>query len=196
ALAAALGGFAAWRARRAAGLTAGQVGQGVLDGLWFLTGGVILLQATRLLAEPMSSRAASPDVYYTLLRRLPWMEARAVVAICALVLLRLTGARRTWPRVTGGALAVLTAVVLIIGGFSPVLLGLGVVAVGLSLWPGRDERSAWGGWLGLIALVFVFGCALQGAAPEAALLFVWPVLLAATAAALAAMIDPSLTRPL
>lgn len=196
ALAAALGGFAAWRARRGAGLTAKQVGQGVLDGLWFLTGGVILLQATRLLAGPMSSRAASPDVYYTLLRRLPWMEAGAVLAIVALVLLLLTGARRARPRVTGGALAVLTAMVLIVGGFSPVLLGLGVVAVGLSLWPGRDERSAWGGWLGLIALVFVFGCALQGAAPEAALLFVWPVLLATAAAALAAMIDPSLTRPL
>ncbi|HEY4586720.1 MAG TPA: peptidase M20, partial [Brevundimonas sp.] len=58
------------------------------------------------------------------------------------------------------------------------------------------ERSAWGGWLGLIALVFVFGCVLQGAAPEAALLFVWPVLLAATTAALAALIDLGLTRPL
>lgn len=200
ALAAVLGGFAAWRARRGAGLTAKQVGLGALDGLWFLTGGVILLQATRLLAGPMSSRAASPDVYYTLLRRLPWMEAGAVLAIVALALLLLTGARRALPRVTGGALAVLTAVVLIVGGFSPVLLGLGVVAVGLSLWPGQerpqDERSAWGGWLGLIALVFVFGCALQGAAPEAALLFVWPVLLAATAAALAALVDPGLTRPL
>ncbi len=37
---------------------------------------------------------------------------------------------------------------------------------------------------------------MQGAAPEAALLFVWPVLLAATAAALEALIDPYLTRPL
>lgn len=196
ALAAALGGFAAWRARRGAGLTAKQVSLGALDGLWFLTGGVILLRATRLLAGPMSSRAASPDVYYTLLRRLPWMEAGAVFTIVALALLLLTGARRMRPRVTGGALVVLTAVVLIVGGFSPVLLGLGAVAVGLSLWPGRAERSAWGGWLGLIALVFVFGCALQGAAPEAALLFVWPVLLAATAAALAALFDPGLTRPL
>ncbi len=196
ALAAALGGFAAWRARRGAGLTAKQAGLGALDGLWFLTGGVILLQSTRLLAGPMSSRAASPDVYYTLLRRLPWMEAGAVFAIVALALLLLTGVRRTRPRVTGGAFAVLTAVVLILGGFSPVLLGLGVVAAGLSLWPVRAERSAWGGWLGLIALVFVFGCVLQGAAPEAALLFVWPVLLAATAAALAALVDPGLTRPL
>lgn len=200
ALAAALGGFAAWRARRRAGLTAGQVGLGVLDGLWFLTGGVILLQATRLLAGPMSSRAASPDVYYTLLRRLPWMEAGATLAIIALALVLVTGARRTRPRVIGGAFVALTSVVLIVGGFSPVMLGLGVVAVGLSLWPGQErpqaEGAAWGGWLGLLALVFIFGCALQAAAPEAALLFVWPVLLAATAAALAALIDPGLTRPL
>ena len=196
ALAAALGGFAAWRARRSAGLTAGQVGLGLLDGLWFLTGGVILLQATRLLAGPMSSRAASPDIYYTLLRRLPGMEAGAVFAIVALALLLLTGARRRRPRVTGGALAVLTAAVLLIGGFSPVMLGLGAVAIILSLWPGRAERSTWGGWLGLIALVFVLGCALQGAAPEAALLFVWPALLAATAAALTALVDPRLRRPL
>ncbi|WP_433948267.1 M20/M25/M40 family metallo-hydrolase [Brevundimonas diminuta] len=196
ALAAALGGFAAWRARRRAGLTAGQVGLGVLDGLWFLTGGVILVQAARLLAGPLSSRADSPDVYYTLLRRLPWMEAGATLTIIALALVLLTGARRARPRVIGGAFAVLTAVVLLVGGFSPVMLGLGVAAIILSLWPGRAERSAWGGWLGLIALIFIFGCALQGAAPEAALLFVWPVLLAATAAALTALIDPDLTRPL
>ncbi|AYG94768.1 M20/M25/M40 family metallo-hydrolase [Brevundimonas naejangsanensis] len=196
ALAAALGGFAAWRARRRAGLTAGQVGLGLLDGLWFLTGGVILLQAARLLAGPMSSRVASPDVYYTLLRRLPWMEAGAVLVIVALALVVLTGARRARPRLTGGAFAVLTAAVLLVGGFSPVLLALGVVAVGLSLWPGRAERTAWGGWLGLIALVFVVGCALQAAAPEAALLFVWPALLATTAAALAASLDPTLTRPI
>lgn len=199
ALAAALGGFAAWRARRGAGLTTGQVGQGLLDGLWFLTGGVVLLQAGRLLAGPMGSRASSSEVYYTLLRRLPWMEAGAVLTILALALAMLAGARRRRPRATGAAFAALTAVVLGGGGFSPALLAMGAAAVILSLWPGREsqaENTAWGGWLGLIALVFVLGCALQAAAPEAALLLVWPVLLAATAAALAAGMDPGLTRPL
>ncbi len=200
ALAAALGGFAAWRARRGAGLTAKQVGLGALDGLWFLTGGVILLQATRLLAGPMSSRAASPDVYYTLLRRLPWMEAGAFLTILALALLFLIGARRSRPRMVAATIAVLTVLVLLIGGFDektgPVMFGAGFIAAILSLWPVKAPTSTWGGWLGLIALVFVFGCALQAAAPEAALLFVWPVLLAATAAALAALIDPGLTRPL
>ncbi|MFK0297894.1 M20/M25/M40 family metallo-hydrolase [Brevundimonas sp. NPDC090276] len=192
-----LGGFAAWRARRAIGLTPAQVGRGLLDGLWFLSAGLVLAQAVRLLAGPMSSRAASSETYYVLLRRLPWMEAGAVLTILALALLFLTGARRQRPRMVAGTVAVLTLLVLLIGGFSPVMLGAGVIAAGLSLWPVKapTTTSTWGGWLGLIALVFLLGCLVQGAAPEAALLFVWPTLLAATAAALAALISPDLTRP-
>ncbi|WP_292037862.1 MULTISPECIES: M28 family peptidase [unclassified Brevundimonas] len=194
-LTALLGGFAAWRARRATGLSAGQVGRGLLDGLWFLSAGLVLAQAVRLLAGPMSSRAASSETYYVLLRRLPWMEAGAVLTILALALLFLTGARRSRPRTVAGITAALTALVLLVGGFSPVLLGAGVIAAALSLWPVKAPTSTWGGWVGLIALVFLFGCIVQGAAPEAALLFVWPALLAAIAAALAALISPGLTRP-
>lgn len=194
-LTALLGGFAAWRARRATGLTAAQVGCGLLDGLWFLSAGLVLAQAVRLLAGPMSSRAASSETYYVLLHRLPWMEAGAVLTILALALLFLTGARRSRPRMIAGTVAILTTLVLLIGGFSPVMLGAGVIAVALSLWPVKAPTSTWGGWLGLIALVFLLGCAVQGFAPEAALLFVWPALLAAAAAALAALISPDLTRP-
>lgn len=194
-LAALLGGFAAWRARRATGLTAAQVGRGLLDGLWFLSAGLILAQAVRLLAGPMSSRAASSETYYVLLHRLPWMEAGAVLTILALALLFLTGARRSRPRVIAGTVAVLTLLTLLIGGFSPVMLGAGVIAAALSLWPVKATTTTWGAWLGLIALVFLLGCAVQGAAPEAALLFVWPALLAAVVAALAALISPDLTRP-
>lgn len=193
-LTALLGGFAAWRARRATDLTAAQVGRGLLDGLWFLSAGLVLAQAVRLLAGPMSSRAASSETYYVLLHRLPWMEAGAVLTILALALLFLTGARRSRPRVIAGTVAVLTLLTLLIGGFSPVMLGAGVIAVALSLWPVKAPAATWGGWLGLIALVFLLGCAVQGAAPEAALLFVWPALLAAVAAALAALISPDLTR--
>lgn len=194
-LTALFGAFAAWRARRATGLTAGQVGRGMLDGLWFLSAGLVLAQAVRLLAGPMSSRAASSETYYVLLRRLPWMEAGAVLTILALALLLLTGARRQRPRTVAGVVAVLTVLVLLIGGFSPIMLGAGLVAAALSLWPVKAPTSTWGGWLGLIALVFLLGCVVQGAAPEAALLFVWPALLAAAAAALAALISPDLTRP-
>lgn len=190
-----LGGFAAWRARRATGLTAAQVGRGLLDGLWFLSAGLVLAQAVRLLAGPMSSRAASSETYYVLLHRLPWMEAGAVLTILALALLFLTGARRSRPRVIAGTVAVLTLLTLLIGGFSPVMLGAGVIACALSLWPVKATTTTWGAWLGLIALVFLLGCAVQGAAPEAALLFVWPALLAAVAAALAALISPDLNRP-
>ena len=199
-LTALLGAFAAWRARQTTGLTAGQVGRGLLDGLWFLSSGLILAQAVRLLAGPMSSRAASSETYYVLLRRLPWMEAGAVLTILALALMFLTGARRLRPRTIAGVVAVLTLLVLLVGGFSPVMLAAGVVAAALSLWPikapASTPTSPWGGWLGLIALVFLLGGLVQGSAPEAALLFVWPALLAATAAALAALISPDLTRPL
>ncbi|WP_313471832.1 M28 family peptidase [Brevundimonas sp.] len=194
-LTALLGGFAAWRARRATGLTAAQVGRGLLDGLWFLSAGLVLAQAVRLLAGPMSSRAASSETYYVLLHRLPWMEAGAVLTILALALLFLTGARRSRPRVIAGTVAVLTLLTLLIGGFSPVMLGAGVIAAALSLWPVKATTTTWGAWLGLIALVFLLGCVVQGAAPEAALLFVWPALLAAVVAALAALISPGLTRP-
>ncbi len=194
-LTALFGGFAAWRARRAVGLAAAQVGRGLLEGLWLASAGLILAQAVRLLAGPMSSRAASSETYYVLLRRLPWMEAGAVLTILALALLFLTGARRTRPRTGAATVAVLTVLVLLIGGFSPVMLGAGVIAAALSLWPIKTPTSIWGGWLGLIALVFLLGCMVQGAAPEAALLFVWPALLAATAAALSALIGADLTRP-
>lgn len=193
-LTALFGAFAAWRARRATGLTAEQVSRGMLDGLWFASAGLVLAQAVRLLAGPMSSRAASSETYYVLLRRLPWMEAGAVLTILALALLLLTGARRQRPRTVAGVVAILTVLVLLIGGFSPVMLGAGLIAAALSLWPVKAPTSTWGDWLGLIALVFLIGCVVQGAAPEAALLFVWPALLAATAAALATLISPALTR--
>ncbi|MNE39046.1 hypothetical protein D3C80_1329740 [compost metagenome] len=154
----------------------------------------MLAQAVRLLAGPMSSRAASSETYYVLLRRLPWMEVGAVLTILALALLLLTGARRQRPRTVAGVVAILTVLVLLIGGFSPVMLGAGLIAAALSLWPVKAPTSTWGDWLGLIALVFLIGCVVQGAAPEAALLFVWPALLAATAAALATLISPALTR--
>jgi len=192
-LTALLGGFSAWRARRATGLTAAQVGRGLLDGLWFLSAGLVLAQAVRLLAGPAASRATSSETYYVLLRRLPWMEAGAVLSILALALLFLTGARHTRPRTVAGILGGLTALILLLGGSQAVMIGF--AAVGLSLWPQQAEPSRWGGWLGLIALVFLLGCMVQGVAPEAALLFVWPALLAATAAALAALISPDLIRP-
>src|SRR6478672_8157480 len=46
---------ALWRARSRAGLTFADLGRGVVDGLWFLSTGLVLTQAVRLLAGPLSA---------------------------------------------------------------------------------------------------------------------------------------------
>ncbi len=194
-LALALLGAAGWRARARAGLTLADVGRGALDGLWFIAAGLVLTQAVRTLAGPMSGRADSAEAYYTLLARLPWMEAGAALTVLALAMAVLGGRGRPDPRVTAIALAVAAAVALVLGGFgNPVVVVASLIAIGLSLAPGLAARTVWGGWAGLIGLVLVIGFAAQILAPETAFLFLWPGLTAAAAAALAGLLDPGLTR--
>ena len=196
-LALALLGLAAavWRARARAGLTFADVGRGAVDGLWFLSTGLVLTQVVRLLAGPMSGRAESADAYYTLLARLPWMEAGAALTVLAAALFLFGGRTRLDRRIVAGAIAGAAVLALIFGGVNVIVIGAAVIAAGLSLVPGLSARTTWGGWTGLIALVLGFATAAQTLAPEAAFLFVWTGLLAATAAALAAFLDPGLTRP-
>jgi len=188
-------GLAVWRARTHAGLTFGDAGRGALDGLWFLSAGLVLTQFVRVLAGPMSGRAESADAYYTLLARLPWMEAGAALTVLAVALVLMSGRARLDRRMVAGAIAVATAPALFLGGPSPIIMGAAVIAIGLSLFPGHAARSTWGGWTGLIGLILIVATAAQAVAPEAAFLFVWTGLLAAAAAALAAVLDPGLTRP-
>ncbi|MEY3841508.1 MAG: hypothetical protein RLZZ542_618 [Pseudomonadota bacterium] len=54
-------GLAVWRARARAGLTFADAGRGAVDGLWFLSTGLVLTQFVRVLAGPMSGRAESAD---------------------------------------------------------------------------------------------------------------------------------------
>ena len=198
ALAAALLGAAAWRAGRQAGLTFADVGRGAVDGLWFLSTGLLLTQAMRTLAGPM----ASPDSYYTLLARLPWIEAGAALAVLALGMALLGGRARPDRRVTAVAVAVAAAIalaplVMALGGLHPITLVFtlaALIAVSLSLAPGLAARTPWGGWTGLIALVLVLGGLVQALAPQAAFLLLWPGLLAAATAALTAGLDPGLIR--
>lgn len=187
-------GFAVWRARSRAGLTFADAGRGAVDGLWFLSVGIVLTQAVRLLAGPLSARADNADVYYALLARLPWMEAGAVLTVLAVTLALLGGRTRPDRRVSAGAIAAATVLTVILGGVDLVVIGAGVVAAGLSLAPGLAARSAWGGWTGLIGLILIVAAAAQAMAPEAAFLFLWTGLLAAAVAALAAFTDPGLTR--
>ena len=187
-------GLAVWRARTHAGLTLRDAGRGAVDGLWFLSTGLVLTQLVRLLAGPMSGRAESADAYYTLLARLPWMEAGAALTVLAVALVLMGGRTRLDRRIVAGVIALAAAPALILGGLNPVIIGAAVIAVGLSLAPGLAARSTWGGWTGLIGLILIVAAAAQAAAPEAAFLFVWTGLLAAAAAALAAVLDPGLIR--
>jgi len=195
AVGAALLAAAAALARRRAGLTFADVGRGMIDGLWFLSSGLVLTHAVRLAGGPMAARAESAEAYYTLLARLPWLEAGAALAVLALMLAVLGGRTRPDRRVTVAALTVLTVLTQVLGGFSPLILIAGGVVIGLSLAPGLAARSVWGGWTGLIALALVFAAGAQAAAPETAFLFLWPALLAGLAAVAAAALDPDLTRP-
>jgi hypothetical protein len=187
--------FAAWGARHATRLEAADVGRGMLSGLWLLAMGIVVTHGVRALAGPSAARAESADIYYTLLRRLPWMEAGAGLAVVAVALAALAGRAALGPRVLAGVVIAAVAATLILNGFDPVVLGAGGVAIALSIWSQAWPRSAWGGWLGLIALVFVLGCVAQGAAPEAALIFVWPGLVAALAAGLCALVGARLVNP-
>ena len=188
-------GLAVWRAKARAGLTLPDIGRGAVDGLWFLSTGLVLTQLVRLLAGPMSGRAESADAYYTLLARLPWMEAGAALTVLAVALALFGGRTRLDRRIVAGALAAAAVLALILGGVNVIVIGAAVIAVGLSLVPDLAARSVWGGWTGLITLVLVVAATAQALAPEAAFLFVWTGLLAATAAALAVFLDPGLTRP-
>ncbi|WP_333592662.1 M20/M25/M40 family metallo-hydrolase [Brevundimonas sp.] len=192
ALTAVLGGFAAWAARRRAGLTLPDVGRGMLDGLWLAASGVVLANAVRVLSGPMTARVDSADAYYTLLRRLPWMEAGVALSLLAACLTLMAGRDRAGRRVVTGVLGAALLISILLGGFDPVVLGAAAVAIGLSWIIRREPGSVWGGWLGLIALVFVLACAVQAAAPPAAYVLIWPALAAAFAAALSATLGAGL----
>ncbi|WP_298162279.1 M20/M25/M40 family metallo-hydrolase [Brevundimonas sp.] len=195
AITAGLGAFAAWGARHATRLTAADVGRGMLSGLWVLAMGIVIAGGVRVLAGPLSSRAESADVYYTLLRRLPWMEAGTGLAMASIALALLAGRQALGPKLLAGVVLAAVVASFALGGFDPVILGAGGVAIALTAWPQSAPKTVWGGWLGLIALIFVLGCVVQGAAPEAALILIWPGLLAAAAAGACALVGARLESP-
>ena len=191
----ALFALAFWGARHATRLTAAEVGRGLLSGLWALSAGLVLTQAVRLLAGPLSSRAESADAYYVLLRRLPWMEAGTGLTVLAVGLVVLAGREAVGRRVLAGVVAVAALLATILGGFNPIVIGAAVVALGLGWWSQGAPRTVWGGWLGLVALIGLVGVLVQAVAPEAAFLFVWTALLAALAAAASALVGARLATP-
>lgn len=182
------------RARAVTGLGPLQLVQGMLDAVWFLSASLILSQGIRLLAGPAQIRVDGVSYYYTLLRRLPWMEAATALVVLGLAFVVLSGARASHRRVLGYGLALVTVAVAVIGKGGWFFIGTGAVAAVLSLWPGASARTVWGGWTGAAALAFIAGCALQFAAPQIALIVTWPLLLAMVALAISARLSPSLSE--
>ena len=192
-LAALLTGFAGWGARHGAGLSRSSVLKDVTGGVWLLATGVVLAQAVRVLAGPIGKQIDTPELYYTLLRRLPWMEAGAGLAVVAAVLVLFAGRALVGRRLLAVVIVLSTVLALALGGLDPIVAGAAIVAVILTLWAQGEDETPWGGWLGLIIVVLTLGLVTQIAAPEAALLFIWTGLAAAIAAAATALISARLS---
>lgn len=194
-VAAGLFGLATRRTRKLAGLKPADVGRGALDALWLLTSLMVISRGLRALSGPMLSRIQSADAYYDALARLPQVEVACVLAAmaaCGVLWIWRASFRRV---VVAGIVAVFAVMALGLGGFSPMLAGAAVIAIGLSLWSGSIAWSAWGGWLGFIAPVLVLAAVAQALAPLAAFLLTWPVLVASGLAASASYLDLNLTGP-
>lgn len=181
------------RSRGADALTFAGMGQGALGGLWLAISGVVLAAAMRGLAGPSLTRAGSPDLYYAMLRRLPWLETGVALGLLAAVLI-LFGSGQGRRRIVAGVLAIAAILALSLQGFSLVILALAAAAVAGALYSGWMNASRASAWTGLIALMLAVAAVVQAVAPTAAFLIAWPVLGAAAAAALGALIDPRLER--
>lgn len=191
-VAALLAGFVLIALGRRGGVRRGEVGRGALEGLWFLSVGIVAAHAVRALGGPSAARAADAETYYALLARLPWLEAGAALAVLAVALLALGGRAALDRRLTAGLVALLTLPGLVGEGANPLLLGAAALGVGLSFVAG--PRGVWPAWLGLLALVWSLALIAQIVAPATAFLFAWPALAIGLAAAVVARIDPGLQR--
>ncbi|WP_374274961.1 M20/M25/M40 family metallo-hydrolase [Brevundimonas sp.] len=190
ALTAVLMAFAGWRARRAGRLSVSGVGRGLADGLAMLTTGLVVASFMRgLSGGPVDSGLD----YYVMMARLLWLEGGVTLGFAAIALALLAGGaiRRPWVAV---AVAVMAVAATLLWTFDIVTVAAAVIAIGLWLLPRRGEPQVWGGWLGLTAVVFVIGCALQAVSPGAAVLVVWPLAVAAVALGVSAALDPRLDR--
>lgn len=184
----ALVAFGFWGTRHLSGLRFADVARGVAEGLWLVTSGLVVTAAFRLLAGPLYGSNLSIEDYYTLLARLPWIEAGAALGALATCLVVLAG-RQAIGRVT------LTAILAACAGLALILSGpdslpiLGAALISLVLtWTVQSPSSSHGGWIGLIVLVCILGGVVQALAPEAAFLLLWPALLASFTLAISTLL--------
>ena len=153
----------------------------------------ILHTALLLRVGNMLSGSGPGSNYYDRLAALPRLEVQAAM-LCASALLLACIARapgRRWLAALPALL--LVAAGLLAGGWSPILGGIGLGAALAALLLPRS-MGVWGGWFGLLTLGFLLALAAQIAAPTAAPLIAWTLLLGSIAAAVAAAVDPEIRR--
>jgi hypothetical protein len=189
-IAAALAGFAAQRAIRSGEVTRGALGSGLALALALPLHGALLL---RLLNHISGTGRGSN--YYDRLASIPMLEAQALLACLAVLI-----AAAVLPRPAGRLQAalpalVMTALVLVIGGWSTTFFIIGLLAAAVATAVPRERPALWSGWLGLIGFVLLIAFAAQIFAPTASPAVVWPLLVAAALAAATAALDPRLDKP-
>lgn len=185
--------MAVWRGRQAGSATLAGVGLGALSGLWLAAAGFVLAMAMRGLAGPSLGRAWAPELYYAMLRRLPWLETGVVLGLLACVLI-LFGSGEGRRRLTAAVLVLAAIAATILYQMSVMLPVMALAAAAGALWSGWSRAGRVSAWAGLIALMLALGVVVQVAAPTGAFLLAWPVLGAALAAAVGTVIDPRLER--
>lgn len=186
--AAALTAFGFWGGRHLTGLRFTDVARGMAEGLWLVTSGLVVTAAFRLLAGPLSSREMTAESYYTLLARLPWIEAGAALVLLAGCLVVLAGREIVGRLILTSILAGSAGMALILTGSDSRPVQAAALIALILTWTVKSPVSSHGGWVGLIALVCLLGGAVQAVAPEAAFLLLWPALLASIALAVSTLL--------
>ncbi|HEV7351723.1 MAG TPA: M20/M25/M40 family metallo-hydrolase [Brevundimonas sp.] len=183
-------GFAGWRWRDE--VTPKALGRGALEALFATFVAVIAAFAVRGLAGPMGERygPGGADLYYTLLRRLPWIEAGIGLALTGLLLALLLGRARLRPRWQAAGVAALAVPGVVAAGPDPMLLVCVAAAIGLAFSPTLPPEARRAGALGWMGLLLLIGLALQVAVPTAAFLILWPASVFAVGLAAAALLTP------
>lgn len=189
ALAAGLFGFSWAKVRRTIPTGRTELLAGAALALTFLLHTALLLRVGNLI-----SGSGDDANYYDRLAALPRLELQAFL-LCLAALLFASAARFTGKRLLAAVPALLlTAIGLVVGAPSSILLGLGVAAAATALLMPKAESSVWGGWFGFALLALLLGLAAQVAAPTGAPLIVWTLLVASVSAAAVAAIDPEFRR--
>lgn len=170
------------RALRLAGFC--DIAQGVAIFLFLLFAEALALRLAGQLAGGMFDVQAK----YAVLGRHAFFFAGCLGIALATALLAFACINRARSWMMAAVAAAIIGVACNLRGFDPAGLGLAALAAAAS-WPALKRHvTPWGVWLGGFALLLVAAIALQAFAPATAFFILWPMLLAASAAAFALQI--------